>query len=720
MFVHSEISLLIAVGWIAFVMCSTVNPTKQPSPSPVALPPYRYLTSAPTSPTTWKEHYIPFQVDLNGYGKEIATSYSGQYMALTSDLGIYGSSDYGSTFLWTNAPIATWSSVVSDSTGLKMFAIKDGTSIWSSKGDFWKGWSAVGLSVDISTLGTQYTNIAIDSNAKYLYALTKSCTLYRFLVTTGVSDTTTSITTLALNTTCGRLLVDSTGVNVIVQGDYATEIAVSNDYGKTFVMRDLLMPLDSKYVTLMSSYGTQNSRIYIPAGSTAPTMQVSVNNGALFTTQALKNCTSSLICSGTGQVIMYGVGSSTMWLSEDYGATYYNLSGLDGFDAAAMNFNGTSVYALLGHHIYIYHAGNGLNGKVCIDGLSSFRFSLDGSVAMPPTFQPTPYPTAAFQSIPIALTSTPTFQSYITSIAMSEDGTYVTMGTTNNGIFSRQSMNGAFMNPALLAANGSISHSVYILSVSMSLYGQYQVATTTEDSTLYLSDDFGVTWKNATDNGLGKYGNYHNTMSDDGSVIFLSVDYDICVIAYNSLTNGKWNPKFIRMSYPSSIGRIRSIGMDNSGSTLVILHSFGFVSVSHNYGYTWQQKSDIPNFPIVEGAAIGRTNGFIIAYAYEVNQIATSFDYGTTWIIGQGPGSPESDWAMMSSSSTGQYIVGALYATDPYPQGLYQSSDYGQSWTYLYPLYDDVAISPLGNYLIVPSYLTNQIYIYQQLSGEND
>ncbi len=327
-------------------------------------------------PSEWLALQLPFSTTVDGNGKLFATSHDGKLVGIATENGIYASADSGKTFSWTNAPVSDWSSIVSDSSGENMYALDSNAHIWSSKGNLITGWEMFHV-----TRHTHYFyDLTINSNAQYLYAVTGTCYVYRFQ--NSKNDLITVIPEF-LSTTCGKIMTDSTGAHIVVQGmsDTETYIAVSNDYGVSFTIHNL--PIDqitdgnTKFITFSAlSFGKSNQYLYIPIQTSPTTLFISSNNGgetfsptpSWLSSDITDAVNIMIVCSSDGQYVLYGgnfafpsststVNKLQIFFSDDYGKTFNLVMSLEDNLLSGMSISsfGDMIYILTNEALYSFH-----------------------------------------------------------------------------------------------------------------------------------------------------------------------------------------------------------------------------------------------------------------------------------------------------------------------------------------------------------------------------
>ena len=343
------------------------------------------------------------------------------------------------------------------------------------------------------------------------------------------------------------------------------------------------------------------------------------------------------------------------------------------------------------------------------------KFVLVSRSAMP-TYQPSAAPTANWLSTTIA-PSTITYS--FSAMAMSDDGNYVTVGTYNNqGIFSRQSSSGSFIHHELYS---NLSTNAYFSSISMSLNGQYQIALN-EQNLVYVSNDYGVTWTNTSD-GLpasfdSSLGWKFSAMSDNGFIIFLAQSNGQLALYRANPYVDVWQPSFVSLPQIYVFEALMGIAMDGTGQTFAYWPRYDMLYLSHNYGYSWIQKLSIPetylNTYNVFTMSRNTKSKVVVVSVNKKNILYITYNHGVTWNRVQGPGAPTNYWVSLSCSGTGQYISGILSGSAISENGVYLSSDYGQTWTMIYSIQSEiVSINSAGNYLISVSSISNDLYYYE-------
>lgn len=344
-----------------------------------------------------------------------------------------------------------------------------------------------------------------------------------------------------------------------------------------------------------------------------------------------------------------------------------------------------------------------------------------------PSRLPTAAPSMNWLSTPVTVSSNYGFS----AIALSNDGAYVTIGATDGKtLFSRQANGGAFtpwVSPTTAPSSTGFT------SISMSLNGQYQIAVNNNISVI-ISSNYGLSWSTTLgENGVlayNKKGWKYSAMSDDGSVIVLSQENSTFAI-YNQATASAstWmSPPSFKILTNLHV-TVASIAIDNTGNTIVCLSSTGMIYITYNQGNVWFQQSSTTSSTtstsyVPYTMAISRSTNAeqILTVAYDRNVLYSSSNQGYSFTSITGPGNPTNIWLSLSSSYTGQYVVGSMehgiYDTSNVGQdGVYYSSNYGSSWTMMFPLENAVtAMNPAGNFMVAVSgeIGSTRMYYYQQ------
>ncbi len=206
-------------------------------------------------------------------------------------------------------------------------------------------------------------------------------------------------------------------------------------------------------------------------------------------------------------------------------------------------------------------------------------------------------------------------------------------------------------------------------------------------------------------------------MSDNGYIILLSQSTSVLAV-YNGDPSGTWSPTFT-ISQPFNF-QITGVAMDHTGQTFAVMNAAGYLYITTNQGALWFPKSS----PLREvfSMTTSRTNlNTIVAAMYARNLVSVSTNEGVSFATAAGPGAPTNFWWTLSSSYSGQYVVGTMtsgpYDSSTAQDGVYYSSNNGQSWTFVQPLGNAVAaINPAGNLMVAVSadVGSTQLYYYSQ------
>jgi len=234
-----------------------------------------------------------------------------------------------------------------------------------------------------------------------------------------------------------------------------------------------------------------------------------------------------------------------------------------------------------------------------------------------------------------------------------------------------------------------------LFTTAMSFFGQYQLVTN-EYSGVYLSTDYGVTWKVALNvqgqsyAGVSRSGQYQ-TVAIRGDCIYTSNDFGTTWVASSA-------PKKLWCSVAiSSTGKYQIA----SGQS---------VYISSDYGVNWAMI-DATNFYRDMRVSISLTGKYQTAVINSVG-ILTSSDYGATWKLNNNITSNNS-WIAISMSLSGQYQTAINNTMSVSDDMVYVSNDYGSTWVNkmrLVGLDLCIAISGTGKYQVLADQATSFVY----------
>jgi hypothetical protein len=281
-------------------------------------------------------------------------------------------------------------------------------------------------------------------------------------------------------------------------------------------------------------------------------------------------------------------------------------------------------------------------------------------------------------------TTTPT--GYWTQVAASgETGQYVLAASANS--LSDEDLNVAQVWVSsdygesfslVLEGPSLISRSSYTYTaLAVSETGQYMVAGTSGYAWVSYSGDFGQTWSAADDNNTwwARYEVAALTLNSAGDTVFAAVPG---VGIFQSINYGKnWTVVFTNTSNWAAIAYSRDGSMIATGiSTDASNSDLGQIWLSKDGGITWI-VSTAPYGSWVSLASDASGAFIVAANAGYVDKpsstIWLSTDAGVTWSLSESAPKGQS-WVSVVCDSEGK----SLYASGYY--GLYNSSDYGQTW----------------------------------------
>jgi hypothetical protein len=354
----------IALGGIHLVegQIPTVAPTPSPSFTPTAVP--TYFNS--------KTIGLPFTLEVPA--KLMAISYDGRKVAIATPYGIYASSDSGNTFRWTNAPIANWRCIVSDSTGLVMYALNSEGEVWTSYGDLFFGWVSINYENAINSQ-IDVADIATTSDGHSLFFLTPyhkspldkrlgNSLLYLQYEALQLQNVAKQFIAHDYKPTYTNIVTDNTGVNLLTLGTN-TSACWENAFERensTLIDRDLPFRGNSLFAT---SYTDLNQYVYAVINTSA--VAISTDNAKTFNQTIMfasdDVATTAIASSGTGQYLVVGGKTKetdvALRISTNYGANFDIIQYLLGTTvlAIAVSENGESIYALTDRFFYSFQQG---------------------------------------------------------------------------------------------------------------------------------------------------------------------------------------------------------------------------------------------------------------------------------------------------------------------------------------------------------------------------
>jgi photosystem II stability/assembly factor-like uncharacterized protein len=233
----------------------------------------------------------------------------------------------------------------------------------------------------------------------------------------------------------------------------------------------------------------------------------------------------------------------------------------------------------------------------------------------------------------------------------------------------------SILNTWSLTYNGTSSSTDYLWSsITSNSTGQYLAATSPSNG-IYVSSDYGTTWKNTFNSFTGL-----TYIKSNSSGKYLAVCGGDRVYTSNDYGN-----TWILQKFPSNGNSLTAITSNSSGQYLAVCGEFYGIYVSSNYGIDWIQSNAPSTYEYLWTAITTNANGnYMFATYTNVNLngsgIYVSSNYGINWslkykILG--------NWTQIISDATGQYVMASSYSSLVVTNssgGIYKSNDYGITW----------------------------------------
>lgn len=214
---------------------------------------------------------------------------------------------------------------------------------------------------------------------------------------------------------------------------------------------------------------------------------------------------------------------------------------------------------------------------------------------------------------------------------------------------------------------------------------------------VYYSTDYFETWIARTDLGIKNWAvveisssKIYQVLAVAGEYFYISNNSGLSFRQVNEYGTGSW----------------QDIGISNDGKYMLITRQYNYPLLSSDYGATFS-TINILGMQNWAGLCISGTGKYMYTCVGNGTNgyLYFSSDYGITWAMQMLNG----DWDNIVCSSSGQYILGNMLAT----QKAYLSNNYGVSFSEITQIgtkaYNDSAISSDGKYMLL---LVTNGYIY--------
>jgi photosystem II stability/assembly factor-like uncharacterized protein len=454
--------------------------------------------------------------------------------------------------------------------------------------------------------------------------------------------------------------------------------------------------------TGLAGISTSSTGQYITAAYN-DSIYVSSDYGSTWTRRVLLNSSeviSDVAISESGQMqlfVTYFTSSTKpgiIYKSNDYGTTWNAKVGYRYFNSIAMSasgeicisasdFGGATSY--LGLYISYNSGNNWLKSEA--PTYASFDNSFYGyyDAAISSSGQ---YITGVTKYIYIwysnnygkdwKLANAPEIQYY--RVAMSSSGQYQTAITFAGGIYYSINYGVDWIQSNAISSQG-------YWGISISLSGQYQVVNTSLNK-IFVSSNYGATWTLKYTNDFSIYG---LSIASNGNYILTLTGYNLLKSVMNTITTSGFGDTWVSTQIQNQ-GSLRNFLSSITGEYQMIVYKDS-VYISKNFGISFSSSSSgIPATAVVYGYDI--SGNYVIISIY--------YNFASTGSI-----SSSGDKMVVATSYSDQYELFPAYPTGR----LYQSSDYGLTWTQLYnsTRINHVAISSDGSTIVAtqtPHYLS--------------
>jgi photosystem II stability/assembly factor-like uncharacterized protein len=575
----------------------------------------------------------------------VAICSTGQYaVAASSIFSLYYSNNFGHTWLQSNADERSWYNVAISSSGQYVLAVGGNVSTILYSNDY-----GVTYKTSSSTMQS-WKAVAMDASGQYAIAASSSSTASIWYCST--FGTTWAQSSISISTTWTSVCMSSSG-------KYAIAASSSQANGGIYYSRDF-------------------------GYSWAPS-------------NAIMSSWNSLACTSSGQVVAAASTSSYyMHYSSDYGITWTASSSAGSLvDWRSVAINGDGRY-MVGTKIGkegIYSNNRAFSPSPTMS--PSFISELPETVVSPtasPTILPTPDTVAPTVQAGEwqAASGLPTGASYFLSVAMSDSGQFAVAGTNARQLWYSDNYGVSWT----LSAPSSLVVIVY--QIAMSSSGQFSVAACSGPNIVYISEDYGHSWRAS---GVSKVALYTGAvLSAAGDNILVS-----SLPGMFMLRSTDYGLSFFPVVAPQLSWKFLS--MSASGQYAVSLVHLGNVYHSSDYGASWVPSTIAGayswNYPSMDA-----TGKYVTVSASGIGLFYSS-DFGHTWIKAS---APKLNWYGLDASASGQYLIAS--PTNGY---IHYSDDFGHTWKASDSAgftsgWRAAAISADGKYLLVTKYTGNSIY----------
>lgn len=272
-------------------------------------------------------------------------------------------------------------------------------------------------------------------------------------------------------------------------------------------------------------------------------------------------------------------------------------------------------------------------------------------------------------------------------VAMSSSGQYQTAITFNGGIYYSINYGVNWIQSNAISSQG-------YWGISISSTGQYQVVNTSLNK-IFVSSNYGATWALKYTHDILIYG---LTIASNADYIFTLTGYNLLKSIMNTISTADFGNTWVSTEIQTQ-GNLRNFSSSITGEYQMVVYQ-DVVYISNNFGISFS-KSSTGFFP------------YQIVYGYDSsgNPLINSYNFFAS------TGSMSSSGnKMVVATNYSAFSLSSLYEIFPSnPTGrLYQSSDYGLTWTQLFfgSRFNKVVISSDGSTIVAtqtPHYSTSII-----------
>ena len=666
---------------------------------------YHVYASADTG-ATWSQLTDPSSGATFG---GVTSDSTGQYVAVSAGTaGIFRSTDYGVTWTVTSAPLTasqSYGPLVGDKTGTFLLACDTAHStvyLSSDAGSSWTSVYSTATNVAISGNGVQrfatgssgivhqfgtaawslmtgvvYSPVVISANNQYMVAILYPSTGNHLVAYS--SDSGATWNNAADFGSVSSLAADSTGQYVVAMISTGA-VYRSTDYGATFSQL-MTVPTSQPGYVVSSSDGTclvlatYAGDIYVSANSGVSWMKtlhnesitpyslivsysgqyiyLIINNNFVIGSKdygvswraiyVTSYGVISIACDATGQYVVAACGIDGIWRSTDYGITWTKTSA----PSNPAISNGPSYNSI---------ASDSTGVRLIAQETSTNATYTSSDAGLTWIIESTPGSISA-GGVSLSPDGTQYFSAFGNGTYMTAMGSPTTIPTITPGAFP--------VGPAWVPLNITRQDLVFNY---VSLNGSYAAAITYLG--VYYSSDYGFNWA-ASDVPSAEY---------DGLAASLTGQY----VVVGDISGNLYKSSNYGMTYTlvaSSLSSLYAISISSDGQYFYANSTDGTGDIYLGSGTT-VTTSNVGASISLYSIACDSTGAYVYAVGVDGSgngQLYASADYGATWALNTTlPAIPDNNVNQIACDSTGQLIN--LTAG---PQGIYQSTNGGSTWTQL-------------------------------------